>query len=434
MPLILKRRFLPYFISQFMGAYNDNMFRSALVIMVGAGMLDLRGNDKSVLTQMAVGLFIFPFFVFSGVSGQIADRMSKSRMMIFVKIWEVGLMLLGFLALESGNIYFLIAILSGLGLQSTFFGPAKYGAVPALVGAKDLLAANAWVEAGTFMAILLGATVGSALVLMNGGALLVGYVMVAQSFIGLIAAILVPKLPAALPDLQINWNIFSSTAMVLKSSMRTAALRLPILIASWVWLMGSIFLAQLPILARDFLDGSEVVMTAHLLVFSVGVGVGAFVTSALLKGEISNRLTRSALFLLISFGAVIAVLYQFVDRTSDGTFLTLAQFMADPIRLFILIAFFIVSLAGGVMMLPMQTMLQVFSPPRDVARTFAAYNVVNSGYMTGGSIIATALTIALGFEPLDLLITVAVTGLLVLPSISALDRILADNPKRYLDH
>ena len=206
------RRFLPLFITQFLGAFNDNVFRQAIVILITFGMAKEAGMQPAILNSLAAGLFILPYFLFSALAGQLADKYEKSGQIFWIKLWEIVLMLVGGLGFYLSSLPLLLAVLFGLGLQSTFFGPIKYGILPDLVGEKNLLSANAYIEAGTFIAILLGTIMAGLFIATNNGVLNVVLLAVGVAILGTLTGRRVPKVPPTGGDITINKNIFASLA------------------------------------------------------------------------------------------------------------------------------------------------------------------------------------------------------------------------------
>ena len=214
--LLNNRRFLPLFVTQSLGAFNDNLFKNAIVFMVTFSMAQQEGINAPLMVAAAAGVFIFPFFIFSASAGQIADKYDKARLIRILKLAEIGIMLVAGLGFALGNVWFLLAVLFLMGTQSTYFGPIKYGILPEQLGSDELIAGNAWVQTGTFTAILLG-TIAGKLVLDDLGIYLISAAIIGIAVIGWMSARFIPSTGPAAPDLKVDYNPFTSTWEMLLS-------------------------------------------------------------------------------------------------------------------------------------------------------------------------------------------------------------------------
>ena len=405
------KRFLPLFITQFLGAFNDNLFRSAIIMLITFGMAEQIGTAPAILNNVAIGLFILPYFIFSALAGQLADKYEKSGQIIWIKIWEVLLMLTGALGFYLGSLPMLIAVLAGLGLQSTFFGPIKYSILPELMNHKELLSANALIEAGTFIAILLGTIIGGLVATSDGGVFGVSVLTIVAALVGVLSGRLVPKTTPAAPDLTITKNIFTSTRHQMKKAWSADISRYSILGISWIWMYGSLYITQIPVVAKDHLHGDETVVTVFMACFTLGIGLGSMLCSKLLKGAISARLAKPALLGLLTLGIA---LYLALPTASDSTqLLGISEFMQVPFNWLILAILLVTAALAGMIIVPMYAILQDKSDSSERSRMIAANNIVNSGFMAGGSIIATVI-VAVGLTTADVLLILAFANLLIL--------------------
>lgn len=412
---IFTRRFLPIFLTQFFGAFNDNLFRQAVIILITFKFATELGMAPAILTNLAVGLFILPYFLFSALAGQLADKFEKARQIVWIKIWEIGLMILGGFAFYLESLPLMIAVLAGLGLQSTFFGPIKYGILPDLMDRDELLSTNALVEAGTFIAILLGTIIGGILVLSEGGIFQVSAFMVLIAAVGTLTGWLVPKTGQAAPDLTIQFNIFASTRQLMKASWANDVSRRAIIGISWIWLLGTIFIAQIPDIVKNRLGGNEEMVTLFMACFSVGIGAGSMLCSKLLKGEITARLARPGLWALAVATTILFLLLPGpLPEATEPSFTSVAEFLIDPINLLITILLVLISMGAGMVIVPLYAILQDRTARAERSRTIAATNVVNSGFMAGGSLLAAAL-IGFGFSSPQVLLLTGFANLLFVP-------------------
>ena len=417
---MMTKRFMPIFLTQFLGAFNDNLFRQAVIILITFRFAEELAMASAMLTNLAVGLFILPFFLFSALAGQLADKYEKSTQIVWIKVWEIGLMIVGGVAFYLESLPMMIGVLAGLGLQSTFFGPIKYGILPDLMKREELLSANAMVEAATFIAILLGTVVGGLLVARDGGLGQVSIFMVGIAVLGTITGRLVPKTGQAAPDLIIEKNIFSSTGALLKSSWASDISRRSILAISWIWLLGTVFIAQIPDIVKNNLGGNETIVTLFMASFSLGIGAGSLVCSKLLQGSITARLAAPGLAVL---ALVTALLYLLLPGTmeNEGTILfdSVAGFLAHPINMVITLLLILVAMGAGLVIVPLYAILQDRTERANRSRTMAATNIVNSGFMAGGSLVAAAL-IGFGVSSPQVLLIAGIANLLFVPVVKRL--------------
>lgn len=406
--ILLTKRFFPIFITQFLGAFNDNLFRQAVIILITFQFADALDIPSPILTNLAVGLFILPFFLFSALAGQLADKYEKTTQIIWIKAWEVVLMILGGISLYLGNLWMMIGVLGGLGLQSTFFGPIKYGVLPDLMHRNELLNANALVEAATFIAILTGTIIGGMFVMSEGGLVQVSYFMIGIAVLGVITGSRVPKTGQADPELNISKNVFASTGALLRTSWQNDVTRRSIIAISWIWLLGTLFIAQIPDIVKNRLHGDEQVVTLFMASFSVGIGVGSMLCNRLLKGTISAALAPKA---LIALSVTIIILFALIPE-AEGTSIEVgvSMFLDKPLNWLITGLLGLVAIAAGVVIVPLYAVLQDHTDRAKRSRTMAATNIVNSGFMAGGSLVAAAL-IGFGMTSPMILLLAAVINL-----------------------
>ena len=278
----MQRRFGPLFWTQFCGAFNDNLYKNALVILITFKAYQIAELSSKQLVALCGGIFILPFFLFSALAGQISDQVSKSRLVVWIKVWEIGVMTLGSIGFVSGNFPLLIGVLFLMGLQSTFFGPAKYSSLPELLPNRELVTGNAYVEMGTFLAVLLGTILGGLLVSMpRGGGYLISAAVMGFAAMGWLSSLRIPSLPPIAQAQPLQLNIFKSTVDILRICRRTRSVFLSILGISWFWLVGAVVLSILPAYCKQTLNANEHVETFFLALFSLGVGIGSILCEKL---------------------------------------------------------------------------------------------------------------------------------------------------------
>ncbi|MGE5516789.1 MAG: acyl-[ACP]--phospholipid O-acyltransferase [Bacteroidota bacterium] len=408
--LLAHRRFLPLFVSQFLGAANDNLFKNALVILVvyrlGAGM----GMEPKILATVAAGLFIAPYFLFSALAGQLSDRFEKTGLMKLWKAVEIAVSVIGAWALVAENVPMMLAALFLLGTQATFVGPIKYAVLPELLARDELIGGNALIEGGTFLAILIGTIAGGTLVTVDGGTQLVGAGMALAAVAGLGAALMLPKGHAGNPEVTVRLAPFRDSAMLWNLIRARRDLYLSVLGISWFWLVGATYLSQFPAFAKDVLGADEHAVTLMLTMFSVGIGVGSVLCGRLLKGEISAR--------HVPFAALGMTLFAFDlyfaagNAAGDGTLQPLSAFLAHPANWRVLVDLLAFAICGGIYIVPLYAILQARSDESARARAVAANNVANAIFMVTGAVVS-AVLLALGMSVTGIFLTLGIANLVV---------------------
>ena len=389
--LFSTKRFLPLFLTQFLGAFNDNLFKSALVMLVTFGLAERMGYNSQILITSIAGIFILPFFLFSSIAGELADKYEKSSLIRIIKIVEVVLMCLTGLGFYSLNLWLLIFLLFLMGAQSTFFGPLKYSIIPQHLDEDELIAANGLVEAGTYIAILMGTVAGGLLVLRPNGTLWISAMIVTVALAGYVASRSIPNAEPTEPQLHIDYNIFRSTYNIVREVIPYTDVFLSILGSSWFWLVGATFLSQFPTYTRDILGANEQVATFFLTTFSVGIGLGALLCNVLLKGEVNGK--------YVPYGATILSLGSFslwlaskrlVSPTS-GELIGVVEFLMNPTGFFITLSMLAIAIGGGVYVVPLNAIMQSRCDPERRARVIACSNVISSFAMVLSAIGVTVL-------------------------------------------
>ncbi len=380
------RRFSPLFWTQFFGAFNDNLLKSALVILVTFKGYSVLGIPSEQLTVLASGVFILPFFLFSATSGQVSDRFEKSRLIQIVKWAEVGIMLIastGFLYEKVALLYLALFL---MGMHSTFFGPLKYSSLPQLLKEDELITGNAWIEAGTFLSILLGTLLGGVLVSHSKhGAAFISIAMMCVAFMGLVTSQFILKMPPSDPQLQVRWNPFPPTVKILKMVRSERSVFLAILGISWFWFYGASMLSLFPIYAKHWLHADEGVVTAFLGVFSVGIGVGSMLCGKLSRGRIELGLVP-----LGSFGMSFFVLDLFLIGSPQishvSSLISVREIMQSWEGIRIFSDLFLTAVFGGLFIVPLYTLIQDRPDRAMCSRVIAGNNIYNALFMTASSL------------------------------------------------
>ena len=376
--LLGQRRFAPFFWVQFLGAGNDNLFKFAFTVMV-TYQLQVSWLPASQAGLAIGALFILPFLLFSATSGQLADKFDKAVLIRFVKTLEIAIMLLAAVGFVRRDVVVLLGCVFLMGLHSTLFGPVKFAYLPQHLNERELTGGNGMVEMGTFVAILLGQVAGGLLIALPGvGASYVAAGCVGVAVLGWLMARAVPASPATDAALQINWNPVSETWRNLKLAHGNLVVFRSLLGISWMWFFGAVFLAMFPAFARDVLHGNEQVASLLLVVFSVGIGIGA-----LLCEMLSRRHVEIGLVPLGAIGmSVFAIDLYFASRgLPPNAVMTLTQFVAQPAHWRVMVDLALLSLFAGIYSVPMYALIQLRSQATHRARIIAANNILNALFM-----------------------------------------------------
>lgn len=388
--LLNKRRFAPIFATQFLGAVNDNLFKFAMVILVVYNIYD-DPDTETQFSALATGIFILPFFLFSAVSGQLADNNDKARIVRIVKTAEIVIALTGALGLILQSIPLMLLALFALGVQSTFFGPIKYAILPQQLEKDEVLGGTGLVEAGTYVAILLGTILGG-VIINELGAEWASAIVVTIALIGWYAGRQVLPAPPQKDPEPVDYNILRATKRVIGDIMHVPRLRHTIICISFFWTIAAVLTILFPPLVKNVLTSDPIVASLFLGVFSVGIAVGSILINRLLKGQVSARFSP---FSVILMGGFVLILY-FValawEGSPDETLFNLGTFMMLDNAWLVLGVLFGVAVAGGMFVVPLYAFLTTTVDLSMTARAIAANNVVNSGCMVLGSVIALILS------------------------------------------
>jgi 1-acyl-sn-glycerol-3-phosphate acyltransferase len=377
--LLTQRRFWPMFWTQFLGAFNDNFFKNALVILIAYKAVQVGGFDAQQMVALAGGLFILPFFLFSAVAGQMADRFSKSAFIPWIKTAEIAVMSLAAVGFLAESITLLLVVLFLMGLQSALFGPVKFGILPQLLGKDELVAGNALVEMGTFLAILLGTIGGGLLIATDNGGLYVSLAVVAFAIFGTLTSLFLIKLPAEAPDLKIQWNPVTPAWRIFKHTRANYSIFQSILGISWFWFLGASVLAVFPTWCSEVLNADETVVTLLLALFSVGIGIGSMLCERLSRGHLELGLVP-----LGSIGMTIFLVDLFIAGRPDsalGEMQSAGMFLAHSGNWRILVDLFALAVFGGFYIVPLNTLVQQRAEPAHRSRVVAGGNIISAFFM-----------------------------------------------------
>ena len=408
--LLGQRRFAPFFVTQFLGALNDNIFRNGLVILVTFQGVLVAGMNVSELANIAGALFILPFFLFSATAGQLADKYEKSMLMRRIKLLEITLMMVAAIAFTSDSYIVLLLVLFLMGCQSTLFGPVKYAYLPQQLETDELIGGNALVEAGTYIAIILGLIAGGAAVAVNPDSqTLLGASLVAVAVIGYLTSRRIPRTQAVDPGLSISWNAWSETWRIVRYAREKRDVFLAILGISWFWFFGSAMTLQLPAYTLVIMNGNESITTALLVAFAIGVGLG----SLLCERMSGHRIELG----LVPFGSIglslFAIDLYFAQPVAAATAVSsITEFIGRPGSPRVLLDVLLLGAFGGFYSVPLYALVQQRSERKHLSRIIAANNIINAAFMVVASLLSIAV-LAAGFSIPELFIILALLNAIV---------------------
>lgn len=417
--LMRERRFYPFFYTQFLGAFNDNVFKTALITLVAFKAGRLTDMDGAMLATLLPGLFILPFFLFSATAGQLADKFEKSLLIRSVKILEVFIMLFASVGFLTNSFWMLVTSLFMMGVHSTIFGPVKYGYLPQHLNEHEIVGGNGMVEMGTFAAILLGQVLGAWLAIQSSDGLLAGGALTGITIVGL--AVLgylisrgIPDSPAAAPGLKINWNPITETFRSIGFIWSNQQIWLAIMGISWFWFFGATLLAQFPNFAKLVLGADESIFILLLSVFTVGIGTGSLLCEKLSKGKVEVG--------LVPIGAIGLTLFcsdLYLSSASLPTMgaltnpIGIAEFLGVSMHWRILGDILLVGLAGGIYIVPLYALIQTRSEKSHQSRVIAANNILNALFMVVSAVFSILLFKA-GFSIPELFLSTALLNIAVI--------------------
>ena len=395
--LIHSRRFLPLFVTQLLNAFNDNLFKNAMVLFVVYSVYNSEAAEGQ-FSAIASAVFILPFFILSAVSGQLADMRDKARIIRIVKACEIGIMLIGAagllmawkgMAVTTVAIPLMLLALFGMGVHSTFFGPIKYAILPQHLHPDEVLAGTGLVEAGTYIAIL-------------AGTILAGWIPVQWAAVGVIVTAVigyftsraVPPAPPHHEPEPLDFHLLRASYDLVRNTAHDRRVFLAVMAISFFWTIGTVLFVQFPPLAKNVLSASKEVASLFLVMFSIGVAIGSLSVNALLKGTVSARYSPSSVLAMGLFVVGFFMVCRQWTASPGGGLLDVAHFMAQPLAVPLLLCLLGIAVAGGMFVVPLYAFLTTFVDKSLTSRTIAANNIVNSFAMVVGSLLASGLSFA----------------------------------------
>ncbi len=400
--LLRARRFLPLFATQFLGAFNDSLFKQGVVLFVTYQLYSDAAREAQ-FSAIAQGLFILPFFLLSALAGQLADIRDKAKLIRIVKLAEIVIMVVGGAGLLLANIPLMLLAVFAMGVHSTFFGPIKYAILPQHLQRDEVLGGTGLVEAGTYLAILGGTIL--------AGVLASAPVAAATATIGLaVAGFLtgreVPPAPPAADREPLDLHIVRASITLVNATMHIPRLFLAILAISFFWTIGAVLIIIFPPLVKNVLGANEAVASMFIAVFSVGIAIGSVLINRLLKNQVSARFAPFSVLVMAAFVLLLHFVAAGWDNHGASELTTLGNFLFHPMAGLMVLALLGVAIFGGMFVVPLYAFLTTTVPKTETARTVAANNIVNSGAMVVGSLLAFGLSMA-GIGPTGQLLLVA---------------------------
>jgi len=410
--LLKQRRFLPYFTVQALGAFNDNVFRQAIIgllgVMAAAGTLD--ASTRGTYTQLAPAVFILPYFLFSSIAGQFAERTEKSRLIRITTAMEIAIMSLAAVGFLLQDMRVLLVALFATGVQSTLFGPVKYSILPSVLKPEELTGGNGLVEMGTSLAVLLGMLFGGLIFTVAGehGAQAAAVAVIALAILGNLLSRAIPSVPAAAPDLKVQWNPIPESIAILKLARKQVAVRNSILGVSWFWFIGTVLTGNLPVYAETHLGGTQTLYVFALAVFSIGVGVGS-----LLCEKLSARTVEIGLVPLGAIGMSACIVHLAFAPAIAAQGLDVSAFMAKPGAWRVALDLAGIGLFSGFYVVPLFALIQSRTPRAELSRVIAGMNIQNAVFIVLAALGGVALQQLLGWSIPQLFLALGIASIVV---------------------
>ncbi|MCF7354476.1 MFS transporter [Vibrio sp. CK2-1] len=414
-PIFLSRRFFPYFVTQFLGAFNDNIYKNALLLFVAFASVDDLPMSSTLFINLAAGLFILPFFLFSASAGVLTDQCEKSTLIRMVKLAEVVIMLLGAISFLTQSYIALLFLLFLMGAQSAFFGPVKYALLPQHLKPQELLKGNAWVETGTFLAILFG-TIGAGFIVAAPSAYsITAMAVVSFALLGLLSSLFIPKAEAKIAAVKFEWKPVQHTKQTLLLVKQHKTIYAAIIAISWFWFLGASYLTQFPNFTKHYLNGDSTSVSFLLALFSVGIAVGS-----LLCAKLSHQKINFKLMLLGGFGiTVCSLVLGLATPKPSESLITISTLFTSSQLYPVFIALLCLGICGGLFIVPLYTLMQTLASDQTRAQVIAANNIFNALFMVGSAVMGIVCLSIINISITDFFI---VLGLLNLAMIAFLKK------------
>ncbi len=407
--LLKERRFLPYFITQSLGAFNDNVYKNILLILVAFSAPNTINISTDLFINAAAALFILPFFLFSAFAGELTDKFEKSSLIRQIKMAEIIIMSLASIALIYEQFFILLFLLFLMGTQSAFFGPVKYALLPQTLKTNELISGNALVETGTFLAILFGTLLAGIIAAHSYAKEISAFFVVFIAICGYVSARNIPVSPANNPDLKITFSPLQQIKNTLSISHKDKLVLQSILGTSWFWFLGTCYLTQFPNYAKNYLGGSESTVSFLLALFSLGISLGAFACNKLSDQHIKQSIIPLGALGLSFFGIDLF----FSTPSSFQSLTSLTAFISQPSLWWVFFDLFMIGFFASLFIIPLYAIIQTRSDPKECSQVIAALNIYNALFMVIAAILGIFVLSVLHLSIPDFFLIIALLNLLV---------------------
>lgn len=412
--LMTMRRFWALFWVQFLTAFNDNLLKTVLIVLIAYGLWDIGTWDEGVLVAVAAGLFILPFALFTPFAGNLNDKFDKALLIRRIKFAEILIAILAVIALFSGDIYFAFGVLLLLGVQSAFFSPSKFSILPQHLNENELIAGNALVSTGTYLAILFGTILGAILAPLENGKSITAIVLLSMAILGYLCARFIPDAPPPEPDLKLRYNIFAKAYEVLKAAInQKAGVLVAIMGVSFFYFVATTFHAQFPNFTKQTLGADNIVLTMFMVIFSFGVAIGGLLNHKLLNAKADGKWVPLACIFMGAFGVDIYFASIAYPAPAEGEDLhTIGVFLSNIHGIRLTVDTFLQAVACGFFVIPLRTIVQHRADKNVRSRVISSSNMMDALFILASAIISTIL-LSSGLTIEELYLTVSIMTLVV---------------------
>ncbi|WP_045462067.1 MFS transporter [Vibrio hyugaensis] len=409
--MFLTKRFFPYFVTQCLGALNDNIYKNVLLLMVTYSQIDSLPMSVDLFVNLAAGLFILPFFLFSAHAGAIADNMDKAKLIRRLKLIELVIMSCAATAIMTQSAILMLVLLFMTGTQSAYFGPVKYALLPQALKSDELVKGNAWVEIGTFLSILIGTLSAGLLLAIPNGMLIASCIVITLSLLGFLSSANIPSLPSKKKN-KVTFEPITGLKKTLKLAQKQRGIWMSILAISWFWFMGATYLTQFPNFAREHLFADSTVVSLLLALFSVGIATGSWLCEKLSFNQVELGILPFGILGLTIFSADLLWAVPAIE-SFPAQYYDVQSFVTQPSHIRVMIDLFLVGVSGGVFIVPLYAFIQSRSKEGECAQSIAANNVMNALFMVASAAVSILVLSILEFSIVELFAILAVGNFIV---------------------
>lgn len=409
--MFLTKRFFPYFVTQCLGALNDNIYKNVLLLMVTYSQIDSLPMSVDLFVNLAAGLFILPFFLFSAHAGAIADNMDKAKFIRRLKLIELVIMSCAATAVMTQSAVLMLVLLFMTGTQSAYFGPVKYALLPQALKPDELVKGNAWVEIGTFLSILIGTLSAGLLLAISNGMLIASCIVITLSLLGFLSSANIPSLPSKKSD-KVKFEPITGLKKTLKLAQKQRGIWMSILAISWFWFMGATYLTQFPNFAREHLFADSTVVSLLLALFSVGIATGSWLCEKLSFNQVELGILPFGILGLTIFSADLLWAVPAIE-SFPSQYYDVQSFVAQSSHIRVMIDLFLVGVSGGVFIVPLYAFIQSRSEEGECAQSIAANNIMNALFMVASAAVSILVLSVLEFSIVELFAILAVGNFIV---------------------